>query len=268
VDEIQDLPLGYHVLRYPVVGVPHIHELDEPEPEPVLPRELDQGEDVVVVDAALDHGIDLDRIEAQEPGGQQPLQDAGQVVAPGQGTEFRGTQGVEARVDPAEARAEQPRRVLLQVRGVGRQGKVPEPSQAGKGGNQGIQPVPQQGLPPGEPDLLDPRLQKQPGQARDLLEGEDLPPVDPLILLERHAVHAPEVAPVGDRYPQVPQFTTESVLDADPIDIHWFQLRSDSGRSLPPSHDSTGGLSVSHLGRLKATGSGKGALRPSPGRAG
>ena len=70
-------------------------------------------------------------------------------------------------------------------------------------------------LAPRETHLLDAEVDRDPRDAADLLEGEQLRvlEVHPLLVehLPRHAVPAPEVAPVGDRDPKVPDGTAEGV---------------------------------------------------------
>src|SRR5207253_595608 len=98
---------------------------------------------------------------------------------------------------------------------VGRERQV----ERGVDGGQALDEVrhvgPDQRLPAGEADLGHAEADEDAGEPLDLLEAENLRPGQEAVLLAvelgRHAVGAPEVAPVGDRDPQVTQRPTQSV---------------------------------------------------------
>ena len=70
----------------------------------------------------------------------------------------------------------------------------------------------------GDADLFDTVRDEDAREPLDLLEGQQLAPLEEDVVapedLFRHAVDAPEVAPVGDRDPQVAQRPAEGVLNA------------------------------------------------------
>jgi hypothetical protein len=60
-----------HRLGPPAVAIAHVHELDQAQLHPPLPRQRRQGQQLVVVAAPLDHGVELElalrRIEPRRP---------------------------------------------------------------------------------------------------------------------------------------------------------------------------------------------------------
>ena len=76
------------------------------------------------------------------------------------------------------------------------------PGDRGEHAHQARQVAAHQRLAAGQPDLVDPQRRRDPDEARDLLEGEQLGPVQEGDVLG-HAVGAAEVAAVGDADAQV-----------------------------------------------------------------
>ena len=74
--------------------------------------------------------------------------------------------------------------------------------------------APQQRLAAGEAQLGDAHVGERPDQGRQLVEGQEVLARQPGVVLLRHAVGAPEVAPVGHRQPQIPQRPTPLVHHA------------------------------------------------------
>jgi hypothetical protein len=61
----------------------------------------------------------------------------------------------------------------------------------------------QERLSPGEPDLFHAERNKKTGKSGNFLKSKNFVPVYPLVLVERHAIAATKVAPVGDRDPEI-----------------------------------------------------------------
>ncbi len=78
-----------------------------------------------------------------------------------------------------------------------------------------LKPLAQQRFATGEADLLDPVCHGDPGEPGHLLKGQQLgSPQEREVFAEdllRHAVNAPEVAPIGDRNTKIPQWTVPDV---------------------------------------------------------
>ena len=64
----------------PVVGIAHVHVLNETHGKSMLTAKLHERNNIVVVDAALHHGIELDRFEAMLLGGENPFQNFCQIA--------------------------------------------------------------------------------------------------------------------------------------------------------------------------------------------
>ncbi len=120
--------------------------------------------------------------------------------------------GVEADVDPVESRLGQRTGRPLQaerVRGQGRLGRGRERLGAAHDVDQAAA---YQRLSPGEAHLPDAELlDTDPDQPHHLVVGERLVGRQPVESLGRHAVRAAQVAPVGERDPQVRGHAPEGV---------------------------------------------------------
>ena len=81
--------------------------------------------------------------------------------------------------------------------------------------DESLEIAPYERLATGEPNFLHAETDEDPDQALDLLEGEDLGARQELEILAknllRHAIHAAEVATVGDADPQVMERPAERV---------------------------------------------------------
>src|SRR3989442_14484040 len=75
------------------------------------------------------------------------------------------------------------------------------------------QAAPQQRLTTREADLVHAELDEDVDEAADLLEVEDLLSRQPDVLLFGHAVAAAQVAPIGDRDPEVSERTLARVAE-------------------------------------------------------
>ena len=88
-------------------------------------------------------------------------------------------------------------------------------SSCGELRDQALEVAAHERLAAGDPELLDAERDEDARDARDLLEGEELAPLEePVVAAEdllRHAVDAAEVAAVGDRDPEVAQRPAEGV---------------------------------------------------------
>ena len=81
----------------------------------------------------------------------------------------------------------------------------------------------QQRLAAGEPDLVDAERHEHIHERGDLLEMQHVLARQPDVLVLRHAVLAADVAPVGDRQPQIAERTIEGVLQE-----HWMIISGGS----------------------------------------
>ncbi len=121
-------------------------------------------------------------------------------------------QGVETHINPLQSRRLQSFYFLCQERAVRGQAKIPQPFNGRQLGNQKIEIAPHQRLSSGEPDLFNAQADKEPRQAGDLFKGQNLFLLDPLVVVERHAVGAAKVTPVGDGNPEVLDESVKCVL--------------------------------------------------------
>ena len=250
IDGGHDLVLAHDLGPVPRAGGVEGHELDEAHADAGVAPQVGDVDDLVVVHAPLDDAVDLHRVEARLLRGVDAVEHPLQVVAAGDGEEALAAERVERDVDAVEAGVAQlvgqqaeggavggDREVglLPGQRRVGRRGQP----QAGQLRHEHRQVGPHGRLAAGEADAVDVEaLHEDPGQALDLLEGEQVLPGQPRHALGRHAVRAAEVAPVGDRDPQVADGTAEGVDQVVGIPVHRTRLVADAPESAartPPS---------------------------------
>ncbi len=190
-----------------------VHVLDEAERVASRSEERSHRDDLILVDAPLDHGVHLDRqpcLARRVDAVEHALDREVHVV---QRPELGVVERVEADGDSAEARVGERLCLLPQQRAVRCQGQIDV--ELGEEEDQPFEVAPDERLAAGDPDLPDSGLDEDARQPRDLLEREQLAPVEEAVVapvdLLRHAVDAAEVAAVGDRDPQVSQRATERV---------------------------------------------------------
>ena len=210
-DPVQDLLLGDGSLETPVVGVPHVHVFDESGLQTVLSRIFHQVQDLVVVGAPDHDGVDLDGSHSGVPGCQDPFQNVFQPSPFGDGPELLGVQSVQADVDPAQARPLQRGSGLGQERAVGGEAQVFQSADTGEVPKQSVQVAPDQGLAARNSDSPDAQVDEEARQPDDLFESQQLPLLDPDVLVQRHAVPATVVAPVRHRDSQILHGSAECV---------------------------------------------------------
>ncbi len=174
-----------------------------------------QRQDFLQVGAALDHGIHLDR---HQPGcgcGLDAFKYLGnRVVDVVHALEDRIVECVEADRHPLQSDSAKGSRLLLQQRTVGRQRDL-ESGDRRKLLDQPVDAMPQQRLAAGQADLLHAACGEDTGDARDLFEGQQIGARQERIVAAehrlRHAIHAAEVAAIGDRDAQVAHRPAEGI---------------------------------------------------------
>ena len=210
VDPLEDLVRRYDLVETPgAIGIEG-HELDEAHRDASLAPEGGEVDHLVVVDAAHHDTVDLDRIEAGLDRGVDPRDHPIEIVTAGELVEDLGAEGVEGDVDPAQPRIGEIVDHLGELDAVGGHGDVdPE---GGEHGDQPGQMGPDRGLTAGDAHRLEaPPLDAHPDDAGLLLIREEIVAVEPGHALFGHAVGAPEIAPIGDRDPQIRHATSERV---------------------------------------------------------
>ena len=180
----------------------------------MLAREGDQRDDLVVVHAAFDDRVELDGREPRRLGGEQAVHDLVEVAAAGDAPEAVGVEAVEADVEAAQTGRLEGRGLVGQRRGVGGQADVAQPVDGGQPRNQVLQTAAGERLAARQPDFFHSQPHEQAGQAGDFLEREHLALVQPVVLVQRHAIGAAVVAAVGDRNTQILDRPPEPVTHA------------------------------------------------------
>src|SRR6267378_6576664 len=64
---------------------------------------------------------------------------------------------------------------------------------------------------PGEPDFLDAKSKKDPGNPLNLFKRQNFVPLDPGVLVKWHAIRTAKVTPVGDRNSQITHRTLKPI---------------------------------------------------------
>jgi hypothetical protein len=114
-------------------------------------------------------------------------------------------QRVETHGDPAQPSLAQSPGLAPEQDAVGGEGEIADGLLPGQQPHQGRKIVAQQRLAAGEAHLADAEVGEHADHPLDLLEGEDRLPRQPDVLLLRHAIPAPHVAPIGDGDAEVAQ---------------------------------------------------------------
>ena len=127
----------------------------------------------------------------------------------------------------------------------------------------------QKRLAAGQPDLVHPEGREDVDERLDLLEVQDVLARQPHVVRLRHAVAAAQVAPVGDREPEVPQ---RALM---PVEDHWFimtrgpdcRLRARHGLDRPTNAAGrAAGMASTCAGRQMRCPSGPGRCVPQAGQ--
>ncbi len=165
-------------------------------------REDRQGNHVRLGHAPQRHRVDLDRREADRPGRGDSLDHLLKSRPAGQSLEPLRVHGVEADVDPTQARVPQRLSLRREQDAVGREPDVADTGYPDQPAHQLGQVAPDQRLAPREPDLVDPQARRDPREPLDLLERQQARPRQEGHALG-HAVNATDIAAVGHADPQV-----------------------------------------------------------------
>ena len=182
------------------------------------PRVAAPGDEVVdlaVVDALERHGVDLD-LQPGGLGGVDAVHHLGEAAPAGDAGELVGVERVERDVDPADAAVGELGGEAAELAAVGGEGELLERAGvevAGHGAEEAHDPLADQRLAAGDPQLLHPEADEGRAEAVELLEGQQLRLGQELHVLG-HAVDAAEVAAVGDRHPQIGDRARERVDQA------------------------------------------------------
>src|SRR5262249_18773747 len=147
-------------------------------------------------------GVDLDRVETGLPRGVNPLDHLFEARPAGQLLEFPRVHRVEADVDPPQPRVPERLGPGGEPGAGGGRADVPGPRNPAQTRDQGRYVATDQGLAPGEPDLVDPQGRRDPDEPLDLFKREQALPGQELDRLG-HAIDAADVAAIGHADPQV-----------------------------------------------------------------
>ena len=182
-----------------------VHVLDEADGATGPAEVASHGQDGLLVPAALHDHVDLDGPEPRLLRCRDPLHHAGHREV---GVVHAAEGGIVERVEgdrhSVETRVRQ--RLLTQQHAVGGHGDVEGGIEVADHRHQLLELHPDQRLATGEANGANAvPLDEDAGQAADLLVAQDLLPTEPPEALGRHAVHAAEVAAVGDGDAQVVQ---------------------------------------------------------------
>ena len=164
---------------------------------------------VVVVETALDHHVHLDRREAGSRSGIDARQHAAdRIVRVVHAAEEGVVECVEAHRDAIQPRLAQAPRHLAEQHAVGGQRQF-ESADCRELGDELVDILAQQRFAAGDADLLHAARLEQAGEAGDFLETQQFRSRQKGVVVAeataRHAIHAAEVAAIGDRDTHVAQ---------------------------------------------------------------
>mmetsp|Transcript_23120 Transcript_23120/g.71719 ORF Transcript_23120/g.71719 Transcript_23120/m.71719 type:complete len:370 (-) Transcript_23120:90-1199(-) len=210
LDAVHHSHEGHHLPPLPLVVVEG-HVLDEPHLERPVARELREGAELVVVDAVHDDAVDLDRVVPERLGHADRVEHLAEPVPPRDEHVTVGIQRVERHVERRDARPTQALNVSRQQDGVGGDAEVLDPGQRREMLADLNDVFAHERLAAGESDLRHAHVGEGGGEAEDLVGGQQARArrqVDPLL---GHAVHAAQVAALGEGDAQVVVLAAERV---------------------------------------------------------
>ena len=195
-----------HLVHAPAVGTADIHVFDEAQDVARMAEVARQRQDLVIVGAALDHAIHLDRRQARGGRGGDAVEHVAHgVIDVVHALESGVVDAVEADRDPVEAGILECPRLLRQQRAVGGQGDFH--GELRQLFDQVFEVAAQERLAAGDADLFHAEVDEDMGDAHDFFEGQQLLAREIGVVVAkdflRHAIHAAEIAAVGDRDAQV-----------------------------------------------------------------
>ena len=179
---------------------------------PCRRAELDEVHQLVVVDAADDDGVELQARKERGRGG-DAVEHAIELVEPGQLRKRSGRSVSRLTVSRCRPGVAQRRGLRREQHAVGRHGQVADRRPGREPVDELRQVAAQQRLATGQPDLVHAEGREDVDERLDLLEVQDVLARQPHVVRLRHAVAAAQVAPVGDREPEVPQRSLVPVED-------------------------------------------------------
>jgi hypothetical protein len=186
---------------YPAASI--VRRVSSPDTELAVASQFDERRRVLVVQAAHHDAVELERSITKIVRGLNPGPRLVEPIAPGHLVKRLRVERVERDVEAGQASCSELARQLAQSQRVCRhveQGvRAPRVNHAHQLG----QIATQRRLTTGKADLAHAAIVEQPGQPGRLLKAQDLIPWQPFQSFGGHAVAASEIAPIGDRYPQV-----------------------------------------------------------------
>ena len=212
-DDLAHFIAGAVALAPRATHVAQRHFLDEGDVQAAFHGVGDQVRDLVRVAAFHGHGIQFDALEAGRAGGVDAGLHLTQVAHAGDGAKALRIQAVEADVQALYAGVGQRPGQLHQLRAVGGHHQFAQAGQRGDLAAELDDALAHQRLAASEADLAGAVGHEQRGDPLDLLQGEHLLARQEGHVLG-HAVHAAEVATVGDRQPQVLDAASVAVLQS------------------------------------------------------
>ncbi|MNO69834.1 hypothetical protein D3C76_606970 [compost metagenome] len=195
------------------------HFFNERDVQLAVDGEAHQVDQFVVIAALEHHAVELGFLETGAACGVDAGNHLVQVAGAGQLLEAPGVEAVEADVQARDTGVEQWLGQAAQLRAVAGQAQF---TQAGQGGDAPAQldnALAHQRLATGEADLAGAQRDEAFGHLEQFFEAEDLLARQKLHVFG-HAVHATEVAAVGDRHPQVVDFPVEAVYEGPAVLFH------------------------------------------------
>ena len=194
------------------------HDLDQRQIHAAAVRPLHQVGEFVLVDALERDGVDLD-LQAGGLRSVDPGEHLAEIAPARDRAEFIGVERVERNVDALDAVRPELGGVFGQLRAVGRQREFVERAGANmtrQRADQRHDAPPHQRFAAGEPKLAHAPRDESRAQPVEFLERQQIGLRQETHVL-RHAIDAAEIAPVGDRDPQIGDGAAERIDQRQPI---------------------------------------------------
>jgi hypothetical protein len=211
LERLDDFVREEHFFTLPrIVGIER-HELDEPDFDSHLAREMPEGNDLVLRQAADGDSVHLDRVESGGLGGLDAGDHLFVTLPTSDFFELFRVERIETDVDSPQAGGKQLGRLIGQQNAVCRQADIVDALDRRQLLDENRQVAADEGFAPGEANLSETQRHGDAHEPLDLFEGEQLAAIHELHVLGRHAVKAADIAAISDADPQICVHAAEGV---------------------------------------------------------
>ena len=170
----QNFVTRHHEFLLPGAAGIERHEFDKAKTQILLPGKFSERFNFMVVESANDDGVDFDRVKSEFPGEINAGKHGSQAVASGDFFEIGRVERIEAEADALQTGPAQRVSFLREKEPVGGHGQIGHAGDLSEPADEPFHALPQQRFPARDADFFDAEFHREPNDALDFLEGEEL----------------------------------------------------------------------------------------------